>query len=138
MCDYILTSFIELNDSQFNYSDYTVKGNGSIEWFYPSYAKFENSLNIIAPDNYKPRDLPTMMKAKREDPMLFFIINNFTKALRIVDFWLEHYDAGVSSRTDNTVEDWISTCCKLLNCFRLNNSWPIPAFLPWYKSNIAR
>ena len=138
MCDYILTSFTELDDSQFNYSDYSVGGSGAIEWFHPSYAVFENPLNIIAPDNYKPRELPTPMEAKKEDPKLFFFINNFAKALRIVDFWLEHSDSGMSSRTGDAVEDWISTCCKLLSYFRLNNSWPVPAFLPWYKSNIAR
>ena len=138
MCNYILTSFTELNDSQFNYSDYTIEGSGAIKWFHPSYAEVENSLNIITPDNYKPKDLPTMMEAKREDPKIFFFINNlptmmeanredpklfffidnFAKALWIVDFWLEYTDTGTSSSTGDAVEDWISTCCSLLNNFR--------------------
>ena len=95
MCNYILTLFIKLDDSQFNYSDYSVEGNGAITWFHPSYAKFENPLNITTPNNYKPRDLPTMMESKRKDPKLFFFIDNFAKALQIVDFWLEYSDRNV-------------------------------------------
>ena len=54
MCNYILTLFIKLDDSQFNYSDYFVEGNGAITWFHPSSAEFENPLNITTPNNYKP------------------------------------------------------------------------------------
>ena len=79
-----------------------------------------------------------MMKLKREDPKLLFFIDNFVKALWIVDFWLEHSDTGMLSTTgDTSVEVWISTCCILRNNFRLDNSWTIPAFLPWYKANVA-
>ena len=83
MCNYILTSFIELDDFQFNNSNYTVKnGNETIEWFHPSYTEFENILStLLPPDNYEPKDPSTMMEAKREDPKLFFIIDNFAKAL---------------------------------------------------------
>jgi len=138
MCDYIFTSFIELNNNHFNYSDYTVKGNGTIKWFHPAHTEFENPLNVIILDNYKYRELWATMQAKSKDPKLFFFIDNFIQALWIVDYWLENSDRGMSSRTGFAMDDWISTCCKLPQHFRINNTWTIPAFLPWYKISIAQ
>ena len=138
MCDYILTSFIELDDYQFNYSDYTVEGDRTIKWIHPTYAEFENPLSIIILDNYEPRELLTTMQAKREDPKLFFFINNFIQALLIVDYWLENSNMGMSSRTRFAMDDWVSMCCKLTQQFRIDDTWTIPAFLPWYKISITQ
>ena len=79
--DYIITLCMELNDNIFNYSIYTVDGNGEIDWFKPDYAEFENTLRITVPEDYKERPLPSTMENRKDYIRVYFYIESFSSAL---------------------------------------------------------
>ena len=81
LCNYIITSFMELDDDLFNYSHYAVDGNGEIEWFKPDYAKFENTLRITVLENYKERPLLSNMENRTDDIKVYFYIESFSSTL---------------------------------------------------------
>ena len=72
---------MELDDNLFNYSDYTVDGNGEVEWFKPDYAKFENTLGITVPKDYKERPLPSTMENRKNNIKVYFYIESFSLTL---------------------------------------------------------
>jgi len=128
LCNYIITSFMELDDNLFNYSDYTVDGNGEVEWFKPDYAKFENTLGITVPKDYKERPLPSTMENRKNNIKVYFYIESFSLTLWTVNCWLSNSDQGRSSGTSHTIDNWIKTCSNLLQSHRLENNWPVPAY----------
>jgi len=129
---------MELNDDLFNYSNYAVDGNGEIDWFKPDYAKFENTLGITVPENYKERPLPSNMENRKDDIKVYIYIESFSSTLQTIDYWLDNSNQGRSSDTSHTIDGWIKTCSSLLKSNRLNNTWQVPAVLPWYWTNITR
>lgn len=136
--NFITTSFLELDNEQYDYTDFTVDGHDNITWHKPAYAVYENTLNVSVPADYVPRILPATMDEKKCDPNLSLFINSFSQALRTIDYWLDNSAKKTRSQTAHAVDDWVNTCEKLCTDCRLDNTWPVPAFYPWYLLDINR
>ena len=141
---YTETTTLEIADLAKFHPTFIIIANKCV-WTRPSYAQYAPIQEHTTPDDYSafPLGIPdTRLRTIRDSPTFRDYVARYTKAAAEIEWWVQGEPACHEfpyQRTDyikRQMATWHKTASDITHFPQFAPDWPLPAFYPWYKSDL--